>query len=232
MNSLEDLSIYTNKQLKELMKQYDVTDSDIDSDNKILKIDRIKYMLLILNHNIALNNDVVNNNISLNEDILFNIMLWSDSETIKNIWLTHKHHFNLHFNLHFWINKFNHDNLIIINQRKSLNGWINEYRKINNSAKKINTLMNIPYWLQIYTFSILDIRERIHIFKSITPPTINSRKLQTINVKYENQKYYIHYSSDSVITPNVPNIILNKNEYIQMMIKLDYYSLYSHMVNY
>lgn len=216
MNSLEELSIFTNKQLKELMKQYDVTDSDIGSK---MKIDRIKYMLLILN------------NILLNNDILFNIMLWSDPETIKNIWLTHKHHFNNHF----WITKFNHDNLIIINQPESLNEWVNEYRKVNNSTRKINTYINIPYWLQIYTFSTLNIRERIPIFKPITPSKIrkiNSRKYQTINVKYEDQKYHVHYSYDSVITPNVPSIILNKNEYMQMMVKLDYYNLYIHIVNY
>ncbi len=93
MDDIErELHAFTNVQLKELFKQYNITDK-----RRFLKNDRIKYLLRILRD--------CTPKVFLNDDTLFQIMLKSDSYVIKNICLTCKK--LLATNSHFWLTKSN-----------------------------------------------------------------------------------------------------------------------------
>ena len=70
-------------------------------------------------------------------DVLFNILLYSDIQTIKNYNMIK----NNVLDKHFWVTKFNQDHLPLLSHPFNTIEWIKEYIKIDRATTRANDFM-------------------------------------------------------------------------------------------
>ena len=95
----------TNKDLKELLLQYNITNRDIKGSGKnggVLKSDREREYLLLQ----ALDKELV-----IIDDLLYQILLQTDIHDMENMCMINKNALKICYNQHFWIEKLNKDNI-------------------------------------------------------------------------------------------------------------------------
>ena len=155
-------------------------------------------------------------------DVLFNILLYSDIQTIKNYNMIK----NNVLDKHFWVTKFNQDHLPLLSNPFNTIEWIKEYIKIDAATIRANDFM------PLYT---MDTRIMITYNETQKPLLIKylftqedyhalslhlgekNKQLLVINNK---GLHYTLYKSTSVY-PAYRNII-NINDIKQLLIKVFY----------
>lgn len=63
-----------------------------------------------------------------NEDVVFNILLQTDIDDIKNLSLVNKKHYNVCNHIHFWHTKFKQNHLTLPNFNTIISDWIQIYK--------------------------------------------------------------------------------------------------------
>lgn len=72
-------------------------------------------------------------------DEWFNVLLNSDN--LKNVCFTNKNTIKICSDKQFWIEKFNHDDLTIINPGNTINEWITEYNRVLVTTELVEKLL-------------------------------------------------------------------------------------------
>lgn len=145
----EDFNKWLVSDLKTLLLQYDIEDSDIKGSGKngnVLKKDYIQAISKI-NFNPLKSNQI-------NKDIWYNILLQLDYKDLKNTCLTDKNAVHVCNNKAFWENKFKYDGLILIGKvPQTLEEWRKKYKyasMVTNKTNKIVNLVKLNYNVETY----------------------------------------------------------------------------------
>lgn len=138
----ENFNRWTVKDLKEYLLQYDVTTRDIEGTGKngnVVKNDLI-YAIKKLHEN-DINNDVsfirLDDIPNLNNDILINIAIKLPIDDVQQLTMTNKDFYNIYSSPIFWVNKYNYDNLPLLEKHKNISDWINDYKATKNAKDLI-----------------------------------------------------------------------------------------------
>ncbi len=103
---------YLNKDLKELLLQYDITDQDIKGSGKngaVLKSDREKIFLKLMETDTI--ESVPKSDHGIIDDLLYQILLQSDVKDISKLCMINTTSMKICHNQHFWIEKLKQDGI-------------------------------------------------------------------------------------------------------------------------
>ena len=156
------MSKYLNKDLKELLLQYNITDQDIKGSGKrgaVLKSDREREYLKLQTLDMK---EVV-----IIDDLLYQILLQTDINDMENVCLINKNTIKICHNVHFWIDKLNKDHINYdLPLPTNLNDII-QYYKIKKAIPITQSIINTyhrKYHIYI-EFDNFDIQQLCDLFK-------------------------------------------------------------------
>jgi hypothetical protein len=139
----ENFNRWTVKDLKEYLLQYDIVMKDIKGTGKngnVVKNDLI-HAIKKLHKNDMLQNDVsfigLDDLPNLNNDILINIAIKLPIDDVQQLTMTNKDFYNIYSSPSFWVNKYNYDNLPLLEKHEHIADWINDYKATKNAKDLI-----------------------------------------------------------------------------------------------
>ena len=183
--------------LKQLLLQYNISDSDIKGTGKNGNVIKKDYVNTIskLDKSLPKYNEPITQHI--NEDIWFNIMLNLNDQDLKKTCFTDKMALKVCNNISFWKIKFQNEDLEIVGKMPvTLKEWIKRYKIASNASDIANKIVNLlkydnQYTIETYIhldFNMLKIiPEYQDQIKKIRSRFVgNFEMIQGFSIKYKN----------------------------------------------